>query len=210
VEWTFLDPYADIEQSRNRLPHWHQLGAVYFVTFRLADALPAELLRAWSEERARWLKWHPEPWTAEIEREYHQRFSHSIEQMSDESHGACILKKPQSAKLTGEALMHFDGARYHQLTWIVMPNHVHAIFAPRQPWTLPKLVHSWKTFTARSLNQQSGGTGSVWQKDYYDRLIRDERHFENVVRYVRNNPTKAHLSPGSYLLWESELARRVV
>jgi REP-associated tyrosine transposase len=47
----FFNPYAEIRQTGNRLPHWQQEGAVYFVTFRLADAIPAKLCVQWEEER---------------------------------------------------------------------------------------------------------------------------------------------------------------
>lgn len=47
--------------TRRNLPHWNRDGAIYWVTFRLADSLPQEKLRAWSEERSLWIKAHPEP-----------------------------------------------------------------------------------------------------------------------------------------------------
>jgi len=74
-ELRFFNPYANIRQTKNRLPHWQQDGAVYFITFRLADALPSRLRTQLEGEREAWLRVHPEPWSREIEREYHQRFS---------------------------------------------------------------------------------------------------------------------------------------
>jgi putative transposase len=59
----FVDPYGHIRVTKNRLPHWQQNGAVYFVTFQLADALPQSVLELWAEERNIWLKWHPLPGT---------------------------------------------------------------------------------------------------------------------------------------------------
>ncbi len=50
-ELRFFNPYADIRQTENRLPHWQQAGAVYFVTFRLADAVPTHLRSQWESER---------------------------------------------------------------------------------------------------------------------------------------------------------------
>ena len=47
----FFNPYADIRFTANRLPHWQQEGAVYFVTFRLADAVPHNLRTQWESER---------------------------------------------------------------------------------------------------------------------------------------------------------------
>ena len=66
----FFDPHGDIRFTQNRLPHWQQSGAVYFVTFRLADALPEQLLEQWQDERDVWLKFHPLPWSADVEEEY--------------------------------------------------------------------------------------------------------------------------------------------
>src|SRR5205823_5811550 len=62
-ELRFFNPYAEIQHSENVLPHWQQAGAVYFVTFRLADAIPTKLRNQWREEREIWLQLHPYPWT---------------------------------------------------------------------------------------------------------------------------------------------------
>src|SRR5262249_5869453 len=57
-----MDPHGEVQITRRNLPHWRQPGAAYFVTFRLADAVPATLLREWKEELETWRKFHPEPW----------------------------------------------------------------------------------------------------------------------------------------------------
>src|SRR5438874_3120948 len=49
-----FDPYRKMSITRRRLPHWHQPGVAYFITFRLADSLPQPLLRQWRDERAIW------------------------------------------------------------------------------------------------------------------------------------------------------------
>ena len=78
-EMRFFDPRAKIEFSANRLPHWEQEGGVYFVTFRLGDSVPQHLLERWRGEKANWLRTHPPPWTDDVEREYHARFSAAME-----------------------------------------------------------------------------------------------------------------------------------
>ena len=60
TELRFFNPYADIRFTANRLPQWQQQGAPYFVTFRLADAVPAHLRTQWESERAAWLRVHPQ------------------------------------------------------------------------------------------------------------------------------------------------------
>jgi putative transposase len=74
----------------------------------------------------------------------------------------------------------------------------------------------WKTyfaagrrFSARKINALLGNSGILWQRDYFDRLVRDEEHFANCVRYIRHNPKKAGLRKNEYLLYESELAKQI-
>jgi putative transposase len=208
-ELRFFNPYADIRQTKNRLPHWQQQGAVYFVTFRLADSVPMRLLNQWESERKNWLRVHPEPWTTEIEREYHERFSGAIERWLDAGYGACLLRRGECAQIVAEALNHFEGVRVAMISFAVMPNHVHALFVQNPEWPLEKLTQSWKRFTARQINKVLGRSGSLWQRDYFDRLVRHEKHFANCVRYIRRNPEKAGLSEGEFLLWESEMARAI-
>jgi hypothetical protein len=138
----FFDPYEHIRFTKNRLPHWQQNGAIYFVTFRLADALPKNLLEQWQEERDAWLKWHPLPWSVDTEQEYHRRFSRRIEEWLDAGHGSCILSRRAYALEIAAAVRHFDGTRVNMISFVIMPNHVHALFAPMRDWPLEKIVHS--------------------------------------------------------------------
>ena len=206
----FFDPRAEIGFSKNRLPHWQQEGAVYFVTFRLADSVPRHLLRQWNEEKEVWRRLHPPPWTEANEREYHARFSAAMERWLDAGHGACVLREPACAGIIAEVLRHFEGERCTQWAWVVMPTHMHGVFTVRTGHTLEALLHSWKLFSARRINALNGKTGRLWQKDYFDRLVRDAEHFARCVRYIRRNPVKAGLRAGEFLLWESERAREVV
>jgi hypothetical protein len=75
----FFNPYGEIRFIKNLLPHWQQNGATYFITFRLADSVPTHLRTQWEEERATWLRFHPEPWDVRTELEYHKRFTGAIE-----------------------------------------------------------------------------------------------------------------------------------
>src|SRR5690606_1647656 len=60
---------------------------------------------------------------------------------------------------------------------------------------------SWKGFTAREINQRICRTGPLWQDEYWDRLIRNERHYFKVAEYIRENPAKANLRDGQFI-WE--------
>ena len=73
-----------------------------------------------------------------------------------------------------------------------MPNHVHVILQPHSE-LLERIVKSWKSFSARTINQQVRRSGRLWARDYFDRAIRDLEHLRKARRYVRNNPVKAGL-----------------
>src|SRR5687767_11158744 len=57
-----FDEHGEILMTRRNLPHWEQAEATYFVTFGLADAVPASLRAQWEEELTNWLPHHPKPW----------------------------------------------------------------------------------------------------------------------------------------------------
>ncbi len=152
-ELPFFNPYAAIEQTENRLPHWQQAGVVYFVTFRLADALPTPLLSEWRSSREVWLRMHPEPWTRSIEQEYHAHFSGKIEQWLDAGHGSCLLRQAACALMVNGTLHHFDGDRVKLISSVVMPNHVHALFVQHSEIPLQKILSNWKGFSARTINR---------------------------------------------------------
>ena len=192
--------------GRNRLPHWDQQGRTYALTFRLADAVPASLLRRLRLEEADWRQAHPEPWTPDEEREHARQFTGVVERWMDAGMGDCVLADAGCARIVVEALQFFEAVRTRLHAWVVMPNHVHALAEILEGHTLSEVMESWKGFTARRINERLGRSGTLWQKGYHDRLVRDWAHFGNVVRYIRRNPEKAGLAPHSCLRGESDLA----
>src|SRR5213082_2388493 len=151
-EFRPVDPRAPVIQTRRRLPHWEQQGATYFITFRLADAVPQKLLRQWKEELETWRKFHPEPWDASTKYEYQKRFRDAREEWLDQGHGECILRHSQIAATVANSLRHFDGVRYALDSFVVMPNHVHVLVRPREDHALSEILHSWKSFSAKEIN----------------------------------------------------------
>jgi REP element-mobilizing transposase RayT len=208
-ELKYYSPQAETTVGRNRLPHWDQQGRTYSLTFRLADSVPADLMKQHRLEEAAWREHHPEPWTAEVELEYLRRFTGAIERWLDQGHGDCLLRLPACAAIVANALRHFEGQRTRLHAWVVMPNHVHVLTEILEGHQLSDLMESWKGYMARAVNAHLGRTGTLWQKGYHDRLIRNREHFDNVVRYFRQNPIKAGLKPGEWLAGESALASSV-
>lgn len=90
----------------------------------------------------------------------------------------------------------------------VMPNHVHGIVfitvgtpgmvgahgcAPlhRAPKSLGSLVAGFKSAATKRINQARGTPGQpVWQRNYYERVIRNERELDAMRQYILDNPAK--------------------
>ena len=81
--------------------------------------------------------------------------------------------------------------RYRLHAYVVMPNHVHVLLELFNAKDLPGILHSWKSFTAKAINQELGTSGALWHAEYYDRLIRDGEHYQNVLAYLRKNAAAA-------------------
>jgi len=111
----------------------------------------------------------------------------------DRHHGSCFMRDPRCARIVAETLMHHDPEHYILKAWCVMPNHVHALLATNAAHDLSTIVRTWKTFTAKRINELFGRTGSVWSPDYFDRYIRDQRQYDNAKRYIEMNPVAAGL-----------------
>jgi len=177
--------------SRGYLPHCDEAGRLQSITFRLCDSLPSQLVQLWSQAP----QLLPDAARARYQRAL------------DEGHGACLLGQPAVATLVQDTLLHYDGEHYRLIAWVIMPNHVHVVVEMGERYPLPKMVRVWKTFSAHAVNGLVGREGPLWYRDYYDRLIRNDEHLLQCVRYVDNNPVKAGLvaSPDEWLFGSARL-----
>lgn len=169
-EWSF----------RGYLPHYDADATLQLITFRLADSLPSETLE-------RLAKLSPDDST----------LRKRIEEYLDAGAGSSVLAKHSNAGVVQTALHHFHQQRYLLHAWIVMPNHVHVLIEPLLSHSIRDIVHSWKSFTGKKLAESEPQlirkNGRIWQPDYFDRYIRDERHYHSAVLYIHENPVKAGL-----------------
>jgi len=200
IRFRGFDKHGAIEMTKRRLPHWEQPGATYFVTFRLADAIASDVLAAWREERALWLKHHPQPWDWKTAREYIRRFEEEREQWLDQGHGSCLLRHADVQKIVVENLSHFDCHRYLIDAFVVMPNHVHVIVKPSEPNSLNTILHSWKSFTSSQINRLMNRTGPLWMAETFDTIVRDWPHLAACRGYIERNPAKAGLRNSEFVL----------
>src|SRR2546423_722682 len=103
---------------------------------------------------------------------------------------------------------HFSRTKLHEFT--IMPNHLHAIIEivraaahepfeelnrldrpPQiQPGSLPAIVRSFKAAAAKSVRRDLRWQELLWQKNYYERILRDAEEFANATRYIVENPAR--------------------
>src|SRR3989442_1258933 len=74
-----------------------------------------------------------------------------------------------------------------------MPNHVHFLATPFSGVELSAILHSIKSYTSHEAKRILGRDGRFWQRESFDRFIRDHKHFVDVVAYIENNPVRARL-----------------
>ena len=166
--------------SRNYLPHLDAPDLFQAVTFRLHDSLPQDVVRRLESQ-------------VQAQQITDAKKRYGIEAYLDAGHGACWLRQPEIAQLVQDALLHFDGQRYCLLAWCIMPNHVHTLLETFEGFPLSNIVQSWKSYTAEQANKLLARQGRFWQRDYFDRYVRDVEHYERLISYIENNPVKANL-----------------
>lgn len=76
------------------------------------------------------------------------------------------------------------------ISYIIMPDHVHIIIdiCKGQPWssapTISQIISSFKTIITKKLGY------SIWQRNYFEHIIRNEKELFSIMQYIENNPYK--------------------
>jgi putative transposase len=188
------NPLRSGVHTRGYLPHVKREGAWYFVTFRLADSLPQEVLLEFKRQQAEKLCALPADAKPAAREEIDRELQRQVERYLDRGVGECHLRRPEIAQLVVEALQYFVERQYLLDEWVVMPNHVHAMLWPMPNYTLSEILRSRKRQTARDANIILGRTGQdFWQHESYDHWIRNDEEKFRIRRYIRNNPVIAKL-----------------
>ena len=168
--------------SRGYLPHFNGGEIAQTITLHLADSLPRKVLEKWTRELS-----SESPANADTV------LRRRIEYYLDQGYGSCALKDIRVAMMVQKSLLHFDADRYWLSSWVVMPNHVHILLTPDVQWSLSEIMKSFKSYTSHEANKLLRHHGQFWMEDYFDRYVRDEKHFASAIAYTENNPVRARL-----------------
>lgn len=175
---------------RGKLPHWEVQNGRYFVTVRLADSLPHDVVLLLQEIHRTLANIAPQSdGFAALQRKSFR----TMEKYLDAGSGACCLREPGNAATVVRELGELAEWKVTVPHYVIMPNHWHALVCPTANCihSLGEIMKRLKGRTAKSIRRAIGGSGPVWQREWFDRWIRDEAEWSRTVGYIRQNPVKA-------------------
>ncbi|HZS48838.1 MAG TPA: transposase [Blastocatellia bacterium] len=198
---------------RRNLPHLQPFGATLFVTCCLEGSLPKAVLDWYKLQKQRFIAKCERLQTSErakaeleLQRQWFARMEGALHKAET---GPTWLEDKLVARVVADALHFHDSKKYRLDAYSIMSNHMHLVIAPlqivlakpephdekRDPEynSLPKILHSIKSFTGHEANKLLEREGHFWQHESYDHSIRDYEEWERVIAYVLNNPVKAGL-----------------
>lgn len=186
---------------RRLLPHWEKEGAWYFLTFRLRGSIPKAAFDKWqaeAEERRQRLTRRHGRLGSKQERAIAFDIMRKSEHYLDSQIHIRYLEQPVAAEAFIANLERGTEDLYRFGPWIVMPNHVHLILTAKpdangKPVRLARILQHLKGASAIQINRTLNRSGKLWQREYFDRLIRNMAEFRRKARYIEYNPVKARL-----------------
>lgn len=174
---------------RRNLPHIYIPERTYFITFRLKGSLPQNIINQ--------LRSNADFKSALQSVRYKEQkkfFKAYDEYLNKASFGPTYLSNPQIAQEVTKTIKYYDNKDYKLISYCIMPNHVHILFTLcENSRTISNIMHSIKRYSARQANIILNRTGSFWQAESYDHIVRDEDEYYRIIKYILNNPIKAEL-----------------
>jgi putative transposase len=83
-------------------------------------------------------------------------------------------------------------------SYVVMPDHVHFFCAPDpEAKSLSSFMREWKSWTSRKVNallpRPTTAATTLWQREFFDHILRSDESYAQKWSYVRDNPVRAGL-----------------
>ena len=170
------------------LPHFYSSTGTFFITYRLYGTLPKDVVECLNSLNE--IKTPNELLIKERE----QLFKKFDAILDASIYGPTYLKTPEIAEVNKYALHFADDKDYRLICYTIMSNHIHLLFELQENNKgISKIMQSLKRYSARESNKILNRTGTFWQDESYDHLVRDNAEFKNIIEYIILNPVKARL-----------------
>ncbi|MBK7106383.1 MAG: transposase [Ignavibacteriae bacterium] len=173
---------------RRNLPHFYRPNSTYFVTFRVKNSIPLDVLLQLNT------KFNEVKLNAaanniyEINNEYFFEYDNLIHKYEL----GYYLNNFDLANVVKFEIHKFDKKEFKLICYSIMPNHVHLIFhLLENARNVGKIMQTLKRIAAFRMNCILNKTGSFWQSESYDHIVRNPDELEKLIEYVLMNPVKA-------------------
>jgi len=125
-----------------------------------------------------------------------------------------VFRDPKNVNLLREILHNVKQLHpFSMLGYVFLPDHFHVVIQPTGKSNFSDIMHSLKPHFTQEYKKLIGLSPSqsmkVWQKRFWDHVIRDDKDFENHLHYIHYNPVKHGLVKdprgwidSSYIEWE--------
>jgi putative transposase len=179
--------------------HIHPDGYPLFITFRLADSLPKEIVlkvKLEREQEIKSAKSQPEAERNEVARQHFIRYDDWLD--------SCAFGPRW---MEDEKILKMDNNRYKLIAYCIMSNHLHMLIEPcvlkhadhkgkSARYPVAEALRLLKGSTGRECNMAIERSGHFWHHESYDHFVRDENELTRTIQYILNNPVKAGLAKG--------------
>ena len=175
---------------KRTLYHYSKFDTYQFVTFRTQDSVEDYLQRV-----------------KKISGLSVSKKQMNIDSYCDQSDKGCCLNG-EVIDIIKNHIKQLDPEFFVLIAVSIMPNHMHLLFQQKQE--LQEIMRKVKGGTALLINKHLARHGKLWERDYFDKAIRDQRHFTLTYEYIKNNAVKANLGDASQRfcgIYESEGSR---
>ena len=162
-----------MKKKYNHLPHTNIIGHYQFITFRTKESLDSYLKKLYNSNEIEKVK------------------QYQIDRYLDQSHNGALFYGEVIGKIR-EYYLGYDKNIFEIEALSIMPNHIHILL--KQNDNMINVMRVLKGGAGYIVNKILGRKGAVWSRDYFDKAIIDERHFELAYEYIKYNAVKVGLS----------------
>jgi len=196
-----VDKWEFKQEYKRYLPHIHSGNMPCFITWRLKFQIPKvnmdkynNLKELHSQELSTFA---PEQQESQTQKHQKQLFAAFDDIMHNLEAYPQILKDDDNVSELKKVIHAHDKVMYKLYCYCIMPNHVHVLLEPltiENSFTpLSKIMQTIKGSSSYNINKLRNASGSIWQKESYDHVVRSDDEFKRIIGYILNNPVKSGL-----------------
>jgi REP element-mobilizing transposase RayT len=159
--------------NSNNLPHINIKGYFMFITFRTYDSIDSYVKKINNQDIKS------------------NKKQYLIDQYLDNSQNGAYLNG-NNIDILKNIIFEKNNQDYIISSFAIMPNHVHISIGCFED--IKTIIKNIKGKSSYQINKHINKKGIFWLKDYYNKIIKDQNSFDNITKYILNNPIKANLS----------------